>query len=116
MELNISNRKVKVKTGARFLRELDKAFKLEVNGGQVDFGLNQLYINFQMKSISALNMAIYAGTRTNQAFKPTPEQIDDFLDEQEDIDWLFKAFEEQLRESMLTKKDWNALEDNLPSE
>lgn len=116
MELNISNRKVKVKTGARFLRELDKVYKLEVNGGTVDFGLNQLFVNFAMKSISALSVAIYAGTRTNQAFKPTYDQIDDFLDEQEEIDWLFEAFEEQLRESVLTKKDWLALEQNLPNE
>lgn len=116
MELKIANRKVEVKTGTRFLKELDKVYKLEVDGGYVDFGLNQLFVNFAMESVSALSLAIYAGSRTNAGFKPTYDQIDDFLDEQEDVEWLFEAFSEELRESNRTKKDWVAMETNLPKD
>lgn len=114
MELKIANRRVEVTTGTRFLKELDKVYKLEVDGGYVDFGLNQLFVNFAMESVSALSLAIYAGSRTNPGFKPTYDQIDDFLDNEEDVDYLFEGFAEQLRESNRTKKDWVAMEKNLP--
>jgi hypothetical protein len=116
MELTINGKTVILTTGTRFLKELDKVYQLEVEGGYVDFGLNQLFVNFAMRSVSALSLAIYAASRTNKNFKPTYDQIDEFLDQEEDIEWLFEAFEEQLRESNRTKKDWNALENNLPNE
>lgn len=115
MELTIDNRIVKITTGTRFLRELDREYKAEMQGAEVDFGLYQLYANFAMESVSALNLAIYAGSRTNKNFKPTPNQIDEYLDEQEDIDWLFDAFKEELRESNRTKKLWKQMEGNLPA-
>lgn len=116
MILNIANRDVEVKTGVRFLKELDKRYTLEQEGVKIGFGLNQLSINFSMRNVGGLAEAIECATRTAKPFKPNSEQIEDFLDDQEDYEWLFEAFNEQLSESNATKKEWTEMKEKEADE
>lgn len=104
MILTIAGREVETKCGVRFIRELDKRFKLDAGGVKFGFGLNQAAFYIEQKNPSILVDLIECSTRTAKPFKPTTEQIEDFIDEQEDCDWLFENFKKELEESNTTKK------------
>lgn len=116
MILNINGHKVEFRAGIRFLEELDRKYKMEQEGFKVDFGLNQLYINFTMDSYPTLKYAIWAGTRTDKEYKPTLEEVEEFIENHEDIEQLFEKIKQEVRESNMTKKAWANMEENTKKE
>lgn len=117
MILNIAGKEVEAKAGVRFLEELDKQYQVLLDGQPVPFGLKQLFVNFKLKNIPSLKWAIYSATRTDKRFKPTPDQIDEFIESYEDgFEVLFDEFEELIKESNMTKKEWGMLSENTPEQ
>ncbi|MCT3053602.1 tail assembly chaperone [Leuconostoc mesenteroides] len=90
MQVKINNKEVELKFGVKFVRELDKVAGLDVNGASFGMGLT--------KSIPALNTAdpavladvIYSAASTNKAFRPSQDDVDDFIDDYDgDLEKLF---------------------------
>ncbi|WP_273711444.1 tail assembly chaperone [Leuconostoc mesenteroides] len=90
MQVKINNKEVELKFGVKFVRELDKVAGLDVNGASFGMGLT--------KSIPALNTAdpavladvIYSAASTNKAFRPSQDDVDNFIDEYDgDLEKLF---------------------------
>lgn len=90
MQVKINNKEVELKFGVKFVRELDKVAGLDVNGASFGMGLT--------KSIPALNTAdpavladvIYSVASTNKAFRPSQDDVDNFIDDYDgDLEKLF---------------------------
>lgn len=90
MKVKINNKEVELKFGVKFVRELDKVAGLDVNGASFGMGLT--------KSIPALNTAdpavladvIYSAASTNKAFRPSQDDVDNFIDDYDgDLEKLF---------------------------
>ncbi|MCT3059039.1 hypothetical protein EFN72_07160 [Leuconostoc citreum] len=90
MQVKINNKEVELKFGVKFVRELDKVAGLDVNGASFGMGLT--------KSIPALNTAdpavlsdvIYSAASTNKAFRPSQDDVDNFIDNYDgDLEKLF---------------------------
>lgn len=90
MQVKINNKEVELKFGVKFVRELDKVAGLDVNGASFGMGLT--------KSIPALNTAdpavladvIYSASSTNKAFRPSQDDVDNFIDDYDgDLEKLF---------------------------
>lgn len=90
MQVKINNKEVELKFGVKFVRELDKVAGLDVNGTSFGMGLT--------KSIPALNTAdpavladvIYSAASTNKAFRPSQDDVDNFIDDYDgDLEKLF---------------------------
>ena len=96
MQIKINNKQVDLKFGVKFVRELDKVAGLDLNGASFGMGLT--------KSIPALNTAdpavladvIYSAASTNKAFRPSQDDVDDFIDNYEDD--LEKLFDDVIKE------------------
>lgn len=108
MILHIAGKDVEIITGTRFIRELDKRFKLEVENGlmKLGFGLNQVNMDMEMENPAILVDLIECGVAGNKGFKPNTAQIEAFLDDQEDYQELFDLFDKEMAESNATKKKW----------
>lgn len=90
MQVKINNKEVELKFGVKFVRELDKVAGLDVNGASFGMGLT--------KSLPALNTAdpavladvIYSAASTNKAFRPSQDDVDNFIDDYDgDLEKLF---------------------------
>lgn len=90
MQVKINNKELELKFGVKFVRELDKVAGLDVNGASFGMGLT--------KSIPALNTAdpavladvIYSAASTNKAFRPSQDDVDNFIDDYDgDLEKLF---------------------------
>lgn len=90
MQVKINNKEVELKFGVKFVRELDKVAGLDINGASFGMGLT--------KSIPALNTAdpavladvIYSAASTNKAFRPSQDDVDNFIDDYDgDLEKLF---------------------------
>ncbi|WP_407391586.1 tail assembly chaperone [Carnobacterium jeotgali] len=114
MILEIAGKDVQIVTGVRFIRELDKRFKLEVENGlmKLGFGLNQVAMDIDMENPNILVDLIECGVAGNKGFKPNTQQIEAFIDEQEDYTELFELFDKEMAESNATKKKWLELQEN----
>lgn len=96
MQIKINSKQVDLKFGVKFVRELDKVAGLDLNGASFGMGLT--------KSIPALNTAdpavladvIYSAASTNKAFRPSQDDVDDFIDNYEDD--LEKLFDDVIKE------------------
>lgn len=90
MQVKINNKEVELKFGVKFVRNLDVVAGLDVNGASFGMGLT--------KSIPALNTAdpavladvIYSAASTNKAFRPSQDDVDNFIDDYDgDLEKLF---------------------------
>ena len=96
MQIKINNKQVNLKFGVKFVRELDKVAGIDLNGASFGMGLT--------KSIPALNTAdpsvladvIYSAASTNKEFRPSQDDVDDFIDNYEDD--LEKLFDDVIKE------------------
>lgn len=107
MELIINNRAVELNIGVRFLRELDKKFFMEREGVKFGFGLRQVQIDLEMGNYAKILVdMIEAATRNSVPYKPTTDDIENYIDNLDDYDSLLDAFSEELSNANATKKVW----------
>lgn len=103
MQLHIGDREYDIKFNLGFVRYLDNKYPLEnENIKGIGGGINTLMVQLEMRTPEALVNAIKAGTATEPQ-KPSNENIESFLDAQEELTWMFEAVAEGLEQSPMTK-------------
>lgn len=83
MEITIDSKKVELKFGVRFIRELDKtmAFNVNVSGQQLKFGMGLMraLLSLRTNDVATLSTVIYAAAYGNSP-RPSQDDIDDYID------------------------------------
>lgn len=109
-KLSINGKETEVKCGIRFLKELNNRFKYNVQGMDLGFGIQSIAMSIEMQSPDVLLDLIECGTRhIRNGYKPTTEEIEEFLDGMDDYSALFEMFDNELRSSMATKKSYTEI-------
>ena len=95
MELTINNKKVELKFGVRFLRELDKIASVENSGIKFGMGLSRSILGLRAYDAAVLADVIYAASYG----KVGQTTIDNFLDGCEDLEKVFDDVMKEISES-----------------
>lgn len=115
--LEINGKTTEIKCGVRFLKEINKRYTFEVEGISLGFGVSKVAMEMEFGNIDVLIDLIESSTRhIRNGYKPTTEDIENFLDEQEDYEWLLELFTKELSESLQTKKSFNEIHQAVPQE
>lgn len=95
MELTINNKKVELKFGVRFLRELDKIASVENSGIKFGMGLSRSILGLRAYDAAVLADVLYAASygKVGQA------TIDNYLDNCEDLEKVFDDVMKEISES-----------------
>lgn len=95
MELTINDKKVELKFGVRFLRELDKIASVENSGIKFGMGLSRSILGLRAYDAAVLADVLYAASygKVGQA------TIDNYLDNCEDLEKIFDNVIKEISES-----------------
>ncbi|WP_270635561.1 tail assembly chaperone [Limosilactobacillus mucosae] len=95
MELTINDKKVELKFGVRFLRELDKIASVENSGIKFGMGLSRSILGLRAYDAAVLADVLYAASygKVGQA------TIDNYLDNCEDLEKIFDDVIKEISES-----------------
>lgn len=95
MELTINDKKVELKFGVRFLRELDKIASVENSGIRFGMGLSRSILGLRAYDAAVLADVLYAASygKVGQA------TIDNYLDNCEDLEKIFDDVIKEISES-----------------
>ena len=115
MVINIKDKEYEVRFGIRFIRELDKANVISTNHVKFGAGLELKAPQLFGHDVVALSDVIYTGTVTEKS-RPTPNQIDDYVENHEDIEKLFDEVIEELKKSNASKLKMAKLEKEMAKE
>lgn len=90
MQVKINNKEVELKFGVKFVRELDKVAGLDVNGASFGMGLTKSIPALKTADPAVLADVIYSAASTNKAFRPSQDDVDNFIDDYDgDLEKLF---------------------------
>lgn len=103
LKLEINGHEVEVQTGIRFLKELNKRFTYQVQGIELGFGLRRAMIEMDMGDPTVLIPLIECGT-VKSPYRPSADEIEDYLDSIDNHDELIEKFRKELEESNAIKK------------
>ena len=95
MQIKINNKQVDLKFGVKFVRELDKVAGLDLNGASFGMGLTKSIPSLSTADPAVLADVIYSAASTNKAFRPSQDDVDDFIDNYEDD--LEKLFDDVIK-------------------
>ena len=117
MVLTIGDKEYEVNFGIRFVRELDKKyFTTDANGVKWGMGLEIMLPQILMANDALiLSEVLYMGTCTLKS-RPTPADVDTFIDECEDIEALFDEVIEELKKQNATKTKLTEIEKIIEAE
>ena len=117
MVLTIGDKEYEVNFGIRFVRELDKKyFTTDANGVKWGMGLEIVLPQILMANDALiLSEVLYMGTCTLKS-RPTPADVDTFIDECEDIEALFGEVIEELKKQNATKTKLAEIEKIIETE
>ncbi|WP_270360398.1 tail assembly chaperone [Limosilactobacillus mucosae] len=95
MELTINDKKVELKFGVRFLRELDKIASVENSGIKFGMGLSRSILGLRAYDAAVLADVLYAASygKVGQA------TIDNYLDNCENLEKIFDDVIKEISES-----------------
>ena len=96
MQIKINGKQVDLKFGVKFVRELDKVAGLDLNGASFGMGLTKSIPSLNAADPAVLADVIYSAASTNKAFRPSQDDVDDFIDNYEDD--LEKLFDDVIKE------------------
>lgn len=102
MKIKINDKEIELKFGVRFVRELDKLKGVSQNGIKFGMGLNRTVPTLLTYDPSALADVLYCASYKADK-RPTMAQIEDFIDDDENIETTFKDVLEALQQSNATK-------------
>lgn len=104
MELKINGKDIEIIFGLAFNRELDTVYKVEGSGLKFGAGLDTVIPEILSGSVVALAETIYRGTAHIKKGRPSQHQIDKFIENYEDLDYLTTLVLKELEESNVSKK------------
>lgn len=102
MDLEINGKKYVANFGIKFVRELDKAAGLNVNGASFGMGLTKSLLGLRAYDPAVLSDVLYYGM-LNAGSHPTQKQLDTWLDSDADLEKLFDETIKALNESNSVK-------------
>lgn len=109
MQITVNEKPVELNFGIRFVRELDKKYHITLNDGtRIGAGLENTVPLLMTGDILILEEVIQAAAWKVEN-KPTEEELDDYLDSVEDVEGLFFAVLEELKNQNATRKKTLAL-------
>lgn len=103
MVIRINETDYKVKFGIGFIRSLDKKYYAETKTG-VKFGMG-LEVKLPMllaNDVVTLSEFLYEGTCSEEK-RPSQKEVDDYIDQVDDIEHLFREVVEDLKKHNATK-------------
>lgn len=104
MQITVKDQTIELKFGIRFVRELDRKFHVVLDGGKrIGTGLEETVPLLFTGNIISLSDVLFAASTAGDC-KLTQNDLDDYLDDVEDIDALFKEVLEELKNQNATKK------------
>lgn len=117
MVLTINGTDHELNFGVRFVRELDKKYYVESQGG-IKFGTGIETRVPMLLTGDAVTLAefIYTALATDSKKKPTMQDIDNYVDHVEDIEALFDEVIEELKKQNATKMKMKEFTDRLKQE
>lgn len=100
--LEIAGKNVDLKFGLGFIRIFDNKYQVTQNGLKFGQGVDMVASLLLSGDPLILIDIIKAGTEFSSN-KPTVKEIEEFIESQEDLEWLFDGFLEKLSTNALTK-------------
>lgn len=100
--LEIAGKNVELKFGLGFIRSFDNKYQVTQNGLKFGQGIDMVASLLLNGDPLILIDIIKAGTEYSNN-KPTVKEIEEFIENQEDLEWLFDGFLEKLSTNALTK-------------
>lgn len=113
MELEINGKNALFKFGLAFLRELDKTYYSEQNGVRLGLGLDLCLTQLLGGYPEYLATVLFCANRhtpANKGAKLTQPEIDSYVEDTDDLEGLFDAVIDELKESNVTKSKVAAAE------
>lgn len=102
MELTINDKVYQFKAGFAFIREVEPMRKQKQNGLEEDVGLNMLIGGLYDRDADDLLTVLYAMNKGQQP-RVTRTDLEEYIEECDDIEGLFKQVNDFLLESNCTK-------------
>lgn len=110
--LEINGKVVDLHFGLGFIRQFDNEYKVTQNGLKFGQGIEVVTSRLLGKDPLVLVEIIKAAT-TNSKEKPNREEIDAFIESQDDLDGLFEDFLDELSTNAMTKGKAQAVKDRV---
>lgn len=98
MKININDKEYQLEFGLKFIRQMDEAYKVEMNGIEFGMGIESAVSYLAMENPTVLYEIIKAGT-SHLKSKPSSSDIETFLVEHAEKGTLEKLFKD-VREAM----------------
>ena len=117
MNFKIDGQDVKLKFGVRFCRELDKVYTVDYEGLEFGMGVNLAVMNLEQKNPVALANVIYAAS-AHKGFdsEDVDEAIEDYAEENGDLNKLFEKVKDELGKSSTVKATIEHFQANAKAE
>ncbi|WP_314737070.1 tail assembly chaperone [Limosilactobacillus urinaemulieris] len=106
MQIKIGKKDINLNFGVRFVRELDKlkGMEVEVQGIKQKFGMGLTVVLPSLRQFdpATLSDVLYCASWDNKS-RPTQKAIDDFIDNDADLDKLFDEVLDELQKANAVK-------------
>lgn len=106
MKFTIAGKEYDLKFGLKFIRELDKVYKVDYQGLEFGMGINLAFMNLNQYNPTALTEVIKAAV-SHESSAPKERQIEeaieDYADEHDGLEQLFEDVLEELGKSKVVK-------------
>lgn len=103
MQLDINGKEHTLHFGLDFIEELDKKFIVKSNGAEFGMGVNISLSYLKQENPRILVDLIHAATSTENT-RPGITEIKRWVEQLEDLEWLFEGINEELGKQPMTKR------------
>lgn len=106
MDLTINGKDYELKFGLKFIRQLDKVYKVDYQGLEFGMGVNLAFMNLNQYNPTALVEVINAALSHHSStpkFNKIEEKIEDYAEENDGLGKLFEELLEELGKSAVVK-------------
>ena len=103
MQLEINGKEHDLHFGLDFIEELDKKYIIKSNGAEFGMGVNTALVYLRQENPRILVDLIHAATSTEN-MRPGVTEIKRWLEQLEDLEWLFENLNEELGKQPMTKR------------
>lgn len=111
MDFTINGKEYVLKFGMRFIRELDKEYKVDYQGMKFGMGVNLAYMGLNQLNPTTLADIIKASVAHEKSapkLVEIEESIEDYAEENEGLETLFTNISEELGKSYVVKDSLKA--------
>ncbi|MGN7183680.1 tail assembly chaperone [Cytobacillus kochii] len=106
MEFKIADKEYQLKFGIKFIRELDKIYKVDYQGMEFGMGVNLAFMALNQYNPSVLSQVVHAAVSHSPSapsLSTIDSAIEDYAEEQDGLESLFEAVLSEMGKSKVTK-------------